>query len=73
MMTLHLMPARANPASRLLVNSVLPTPGKAGHVHRDARLKADRDELHEVFECHGSGGNAGSKPTRLDTEQNHSD
>src|SRR5262245_38574329 len=26
--TLHLMPARSNPASRLLVNSVLPTPGK---------------------------------------------
>ena len=28
MMTLHLTPARSNPASRLLVNSVLPTPGK---------------------------------------------
>ena len=28
MMTLHLIPARANPVSRLLVNSVLPTPGK---------------------------------------------
>ena len=28
MKTLHLRPARANPASRLLVNSVLPTPGK---------------------------------------------
>src|SRR6185437_1138557 len=27
MKTLHLRPARAKPASRLLVNSVLPTPG----------------------------------------------
>src|SRR5262245_3922418 len=26
--TLHLIPTRSNPASRLLVNSVLPTPGK---------------------------------------------
>jgi hypothetical protein len=33
-----MIPARPNPASRLLVNSVLPTPGEARHVHRDTGL-----------------------------------
>jgi len=32
----------------------LPHTGKAGHVHRDAGLQPDRDQLHEVFEGHAA-------------------
>jgi hypothetical protein len=49
--TLHLMPARVKPASRLLELG-LPDAGKPDHVHRDARLQADRDQLNEVSEFH---------------------
>ena len=54
MKTLHLMPARENPASRLLVNSVLPTPGKPVMCIGNAGLQADGDQLDEVGEVHAA-------------------
>jgi hypothetical protein len=50
-MTLHLRPAReAGPEA--LGELGLAHAWKAGHVHRDARLQADSDQLNEVSEFH---------------------
>ena len=52
MKTLHLMPGAREPRLEALGELGLADAGKAGHVHRDARLQADRDQLDEVFELH---------------------
>ena len=54
MMTLHLMPARAKRAFEALGELGLAHARKAGHVHRNAGLQADRDELNELREFHWS-------------------
>ena len=52
MKTLHLMPGARESGLEALGELGLADAGKAGHVHRDARLQADRDQLDEVFEFH---------------------
>ena len=55
MTTLHLMPGAGEPRLETLGELGLADAGKAGHVHRDARLQADRDQLDEVSEFHAVG------------------
>ena len=65
MMTLHLSPARCESRLETLGELGLADAGKAGHVHRDASLQADRDQLNEVFEFHHAFASAGVR--QLDT------
>ena len=60
MKTLHLSPAACESRLETLGELGLADAGKAGHVHRDARLQADRDQLNEVPEFHVSVNEAGS-------------
>ena len=56
MKTLHLMPGACEPRLQAPGELGLAHTGKAGHVHRDARLQADGDQLDELLEFHLNDG-----------------